>query len=514
MKFLLVNMPWRANGRTGVRAGSRWPHLKIREEEDYLPFPFFLAYALSLLKKNSIDAKGIDAIAENMQDYEFLKQVKKEGPHLVFAEVSAPSLKNDLDILREIKLEAKCLIAVACPSMELINDAFLKENEFIDYGLPGEYELTFLDLAKSLCAKKTPEKILGLAGRYKGRVFMNPSRKLESVDNLPWPDRDDFPIYKYHDCPGSIPMPSVQMIATRGCPFLCTFCAWPQIVYGGRNYRARDVKDVVDEMEFLVKKKGFKSVYFDDDTFNIGKERMLKFADELKNRGWKTPWAFMGRADLVDEEILVRLRETGLSGVKYGVESGAQELVDAAKKNLNLRKAAENIRLTKRFGIKVHLTFTMGLPGETKETIKKTVDFAIALDPESVQFSIMTPFPGTKLYDDLKSGGMLVSDKLDEYDGNTKSVIRTNALTSEELTLAQKYAYSRWNEFKVKKQRYSMQNPTTLFLKCLKEHGLAYTLKHSYAYLKNKDYKKYRPQKKNLNATKKRHSYGIKLTQI
>lgn len=499
MNFLLVNMPWRAKGRTGVRAGSRWPHLKIREEEDYLPFPFFIAYATSLLKRENINAKAIDAIAENTQDYEFIKQVKKESPAMVFAEISAPSLKNDLDLLMEIKKETNCLIAVACPSMELVSENFLGEHEFIDFCLPGEYEFTLLDLAKVLCAGKSPENVPGLIGKYKGKVFTNQKRKLEEINDLPWPDRTDLPIYRYHDCPGNIPQPSVQMIASRGCPFLCSFCAWPQIVYGGRNYRTRDIKDIADEMEYLVKEKGFKSVYFDDDTFNIGKERMLAFAEELKKRNWKTPWAFMGRADLVDKEILEKLKETGLSAVKYGVESGVQEIVDASNKNLNLKKAAENIILTKSFGIKVHLTFTIGLPGETKETIKKTVDFAISLDPESVQFSIMTPFPGTKLYSDLKTGGMLESDKLEEYDGNTKSVIRTDSLTGDELSAGQRYAYLRWNNFKVKKQRYTLKRPDALFFECLKEHGLAYTIKHTYNYLKNKGFKQYAPLKQKIH---------------
>jgi len=491
MKFLLANLPWTSGGRTGVRAGSRWPHLKINEEEDYLPFPFFVAYANSLLKKNRITVRAIDAISGNISDYEFINLVRKDMPDFFFAETSAPSLKKDIELFREIKFETKCLIAVACPSMEIIDEQFLIENEFVDYVLFGEYEFTLLELAKCLIAKKNPSKIKGLAGRYKKKIFANKGRPLARIDDFPWPDREDLPIYKYYDCPGSIPVPSVQMIATRGCPFLCTFCAWPQLVYGGRNYRARSIKDVADEMEYLVKEKGFKSVSFDDDTFNIGKDRMMKFAEELKKREWKIPWAFMGRADLVDAEMLGELRGTGLSAVKYGVESGVQEIVDAAQKNLSLKKVTENVMLTKKLGIKVHLTFTLGLPGETKETIKKTVRYALFLDPESVQFSIMTPFPGTKLYSQLKSEGKIISDRLEEYDGNTKSVISTSTLSSEELAAAQKYAYKIWHEFKVRKKRYLNNSPAQLFFDCLREHGPAYTLRHAYNYVRNKEFRKY-----------------------
>ena len=95
------------------------------------------------------------------------------------------------------------------------------------------------------------------------------------------------------------------MIASRGCPFGCNFCLWPQTLFGGTIYRARGVKDCIAEMEFLIKEKGFKSVYFDDDTFNVGKKRMLEFSNEIIKRGLcKTPWAIMARPDLMDREIL------------------------------------------------------------------------------------------------------------------------------------------------------------------------------------------------------------------
>ena len=152
--------------------------------------------------------------------------------------------------------------------------------------------------------------------------------------------------------------------------------------------------------------------------------------------------------------------------------------------------------LTKKLGIKMHLTFTLGLSGETKETIRKTINYAIFLDPESVQFSLMTPFPGTKFYNQLKSQDMIISKNFDMYDGNTVSVIRTQALSAEELTKAQRYAYNRWHNHKLKKNRYRHFSPVKLFFNCVKEHDLFYTLKHTYKYLKKKQYKFYKKKKK------------------
>lgn len=492
MKILLCNPPWIINGRRGVRAGSRWPHLKIPEEEDYMPYPFFLGYATSLLKKSRFAVMAIDAIAEHMSYADFFKCIKRFDPDLLFVEISTPSLNHDLKLLQQIKSFSVCKIAVAGPDMDIFDEEFMGKNSFIDYALIGEYEFTLLELAQKLKNRESLANVFGLVFRDKNKIYRNERRLLEpSLEKYPWSDREDFPIYKYHDCPGGIPRPSAQMIATRGCPYLCTFCVWPQLVYGGRNYRTRDINDIVDEMEFLVKKKEFKSIYFDDDTFNIGKERMLHLAAELKKRNWKTPWAFMGRSDLVDEEILVKLKQVGLRAVKYGVESGVQEIVDKAEKKLNLKKATENMILTKKLGIKMHLTFTLGLPGETKQTIMKTINYALFIDPESVQFSIMTPFPGTKFYDELKQEGMIVSENFDNYDGNTMSVIRTHVLSAEELTRAHRHAYKIWHEHKLKKQRYSQNEPAKLFFKCLKEHSLPYTVKHAVDYVKKKKYKHY-----------------------
>lgn len=491
MKILLVNPPWVVGGRKGVRAGSRWPHLKIPEEERYMPYPFFLGYASSLLKINNFDVKVIDAIAEYLTYDQFKKQVVKFNPDLLVSETSTPSLQHDLDLLKEIKEKTKCKLALAGPDFNLFTEKFLEENSFVDFVFVGEYEFTLLELINALKTRKNYHKIKGLVCRYKNKIYNNGRRSLKDINKLPWPDRENLPMYKYHDCPGSIPEPSVQMHASRGCPFQCIFCAWPPIMYGGNNYRTRDVKDVVDEMEFLVKEKGFKSIYFDDDTFNIGKKRMLKFAKELKKRHLNIPWAFMGRSDLSDKETLAALKKSGLRAVKYGMESGVQKLVDNANKKLNLKKAIENIRFTKELGIKVHLTFTFGLPGETKQTIMKTINLALELDPDSVQFSITTPFPGTKLYDDMKKQGNIVSNNWEDYDGNTKSVIKTKSLNPEELKKAQEYAYKRWYKHKFLKKRYAQLPPLKLFNACLKQHGIKYTVKKTTSYLKNKGYLHY-----------------------
>lgn len=443
MKIVLVNLPWKKGKFWGVRAGSRWPHLKTPPEKNYVPFPFFLAYAAALLKREGLGVKLIDCLAEEIPTPLFLKMVLEENPDLLVAETSTSSLYNDLEILK--KLPRVIPVTLCGPEANIITLDFLNQNKFIDYVLMGEYESTLLELAHKLEKGKDLDATLGLIYRANEDIKINPPRPLiEDLDILPWPLREGLPMVRYNDNPGGIPSPSVQMWTSRGCAYQCVFCLWPQLMYQKTRYRVRDIIKVVDEMEYLVRNMGFKSVYFDDDTTNIGKLRMLKLSQEVKQRRLNVPWAMMARPDLMDEEILEELRAAGLHAVKYGVESAEQSLLDHAHKNMDIQRTERMIRFTKSLGIKTHLTFTFGLPGETTQTIQRTIDFAMRLNPDSVQFSITTPFPGTKYFAELDEKGYIVSRLFSDYDGNSKSVLRTDYLSSKELEKAKRYAEKLW----------------------------------------------------------------------
>jgi len=452
LKILLANLPWQRDGKWGVRAGSRWPHIKDENEGEYLPFPFFLAYATSLLQKHNIDASMIDAIAEQITEDQFLEKISRTQFDYLVVETSIPSFYDDLAMLKEIHKKGIPII-VCGPNVEIYKPKFLEENSFIGFVLYGEYEFTLLDLIRCLQTKKDLSKVKGLIYNDNGTIKKNSPGEPCDVNLFPWPYREGLPMHKYLDAPGEMFTPSVQIMASRGCPFKCQFCLWPQVIYQGHHYRARNVKDVVDEMEYLVKEKGFKSVYFDDDTFNIGKERMLYFCREIRERGLdKIQWSIMARPDLMDKEILENMKMAGLWAVKYGVESATQSLVDNIDKNMNLIKSEKMIKLTKELDIRAHLTFTFGLPGETKETIDRTISYALKLDPFSLQFSITTPFPGTEYYRILEEQNAIVTRDLSYYDGHFKSVIKLENLTPEDLELAKERAYRIWSDYLRKKR--------------------------------------------------------------
>lgn len=438
MRVILLNLPWEEKGRLGVRAGSRWPFTSLPEKDGrihYIPFPFFLAHATSLLKKNDLEAGLIDAIAEGISGESFMEKVRSFNPSLAVIETSTPSFANDIDVIKNINQNLpECQIALCGPHATVFAEQILNQHDFIDYIFIGEYEYTLLDLVNSLENSLNLEPVLGLAYRENPKIRINaPRPAIDNLDSLPWPERETLSIYNYNDGFCDLPQPNVQMWTSRGCPFQCTFCLWPQALYREHRHRRRCPKDVADEMEYLIKKFDFKAIYFDDDVFNIDREHVLDICWEIKERQIKIPWAAMARADLMDEELLERMSSSGLYAIKYGIESASKDVLNSCKKNMNLEKAFRMIRYSKKLGIRVHLTFCLGLPEETRETIQETSRFILDSQPDSLQFSFATPFPGTEYFYYLEQAGLLFSKNWTDYDANHKSIIKTKDLSNQEL---------------------------------------------------------------------------------
>ncbi|MBN1493734.1 MAG: radical SAM protein, partial [Candidatus Omnitrophica bacterium] len=430
MKILLLNLPWVKGAMHGVRAGSRWPHLKHKPEDRYLPFPFFLAYATSLLKKNGFEAKLLDAIAEGRDHDKTLSFIKEYSPTHLVVETSFITLQGDLDFLKA--LTHPCVKILVGPNTYIASGSFLQEHPYIDHIIKGEYEFPLLELVRST--------------DQRSRSVIVPN-SLCDLNALPWPERNDVLLEKYHDTPGGIPEPSAQMIASRGCPFHCTFCLWPHVMFGGHSYRIRDHIDVINEMEWLAQ-RGFKSIYFDDDTFGLDKKWLKAFCEELirRNRECRinVPWAMMTRADHMDREMLLLLKKAECAAIKYGVESSSPAILKNAGKEYDLIALERIVTLTKSLNIKVHLTFTLGLPGETHATARDSIAYSFHLDPDSVQFSLATPFPGTPFYDLVKGKGLLLTEDVSLYDGNYHVVARTEGLAAGEIMRYKKKAYFLW----------------------------------------------------------------------
>jgi radical SAM superfamily enzyme YgiQ (UPF0313 family) len=422
------------------------PRKSEEELPRYLPFPFMPAIAATALYHEGHQVLLLDAVAENNDHQQTRQRIKDFAPDLVFAEVSSPSLAHDLRALKKLKQFCGASPVLVCGGMhtpEMV-PAMLNENAFIDFWLAGEYETTLPALVKSLAKNEQPPATAGLmtAGSSPVEPFFH-----TDLGNLPRPLYEQLPMGNYSDPVCGLPCPTAISWLSRGCPFGCSFCVWPQVVYGNRTYRTRPIEQALDEVVYQIGAFGCESFYFDDDTANIDENRVLELCDRIRQRGLNIyPWSMMARADCMTRKMIDALAGAGLYSIKYGVESISPDLTDACSKKTNSERFHKAIALTAKAGIKMHLTFMFGLPGETPESIKQTTDFCIQIAPESAQFSFCTPFPGTALYDECKKNGWLTTEDWSEYLGTSSAVINTPQLSAAELEEGTCRAEARWQQ--------------------------------------------------------------------
>jgi anaerobic magnesium-protoporphyrin IX monomethyl ester cyclase len=190
------------------------------------------------------------------------------------------------------------------------------------------------------------------------------------------------------------------MITSRGCIFSCKYCSSSLIM--GRKFRTRSPENVVDEIEHLIDKYKLENIAFMDDTFMLNRRRANAIADEIQNRGLDIGFVASSRVDMVNQKLLEKLKKSGLTTLYYGVESGSQRILDLMKKGITLKQAEDAVKSAKDAGLEVLTSFILGFPGETREEMDKTIDFSIKLNADYSQYSILTPFPGTPIYRELK----------------------------------------------------------------------------------------------------------------
>ena len=447
MKVLLLNPPWLcADGRIGIRAGSRWPHtVEQIHDGDTVPFPFFLGYAGAMLRNAGFDVRIIDGVTARQTMDQFWADVRAFPAELVLLETSTPSFRYDLAIAEQLKTELpECRFVFAGPHVTVFWKEALERNDFVDAVLLGEYEETMLELAVALRAGTQLSGIKGVAYKHHGSPVSNGRRELiADLDALPLPARDLMPIEGYNDWFCKL-RPNVQLLSSRGCTFGCSFCLWPQVMFGGRNYRRRNPRAVVDEIELLERDYNFREYYFDDNSININPRHLAGICDEIITRDLRVVWSCMGNTGTLSRPVAEKLAASGCEGIKLGAETGNEMLLKQLKKGTTIEKTKAAFAWCKEFGIRTHGTFTLGLPGETRLTMRQTADLIFELDPDTIQISLVTPFPGTALYDHVKSRCTLPEDDWNKYVGTTTSVMGTRDLPTEEIQEFMKETYDKW----------------------------------------------------------------------
>jgi anaerobic magnesium-protoporphyrin IX monomethyl ester cyclase len=436
MKVLVANPPWPGEGY-GARSDVRWPH---KRKDKYLEYPIYLAYLVAVLEEAGLEVAFVDAVMEEMSIEDFSEAAARIGADLVVLECSTPSIYHDLETARVAKEAAVgTFVALTGSHATFFHEELLRDNPWVDAVIRGEAELTVRELALSLARGESLSTVQGLTYREGDKVCVNSPRPLtKDLDSLPFPARHIVHQEGYRAAIYSGERPTA-MVSSRGCPYHCVYCLWPDTLYG-HKFRARSAPNVVDEIEQVVRDYGVDEIYFDDDCLTLSKKRVLEMCRLILERGLDVKWIVQARVDTVDREMLAAMKEAGCHYILFGVESGSPKMLEIMKKRITLDRARRAFKDCRDLGIKTQAFFLFGVPGENEETIEETIEFAKELDADSTQFAIAIPHPGTELYQVCLDNGWLVFDSWEDFAAEN-SLIETEELTREDVERARIHAY-------------------------------------------------------------------------
>ena len=446
MKVFLGNPPWRKPGFYGVRAGSRWPHFEP-ECSRYMPFPFQLAYAAAILERDGFEVRLVDGAAERISDEAYLDRLAAFNPALVIHEISTISFEQDMKIIGAVRrrLGPGAAVAVCGLHAHAHSPDFLAAQPAVDYSMIGEYELTALELARRLAAGRPADGVEGLVYRDGGGAPRVDRRRplIADLDSLPWPARHLLPMNRYQTIHTGRKR-FATLITSRGCPGKCMFCFRPF----GRNLRYRSIENVMAEVRELVERFGVEEISILDDAFTLDRARVAEFCDRVLASGLRFAWRLGNgtRVDLIDEELLGLMKRAGCYEVAFGIESGDDEVLRKIGKEITTAQVERAFAAAKRAGMETIGFFMIGHPFDTVATMKKTIDFAIRLDPTYAQFTMSTPLPGTALWTWVKRHGRsLIGDDVTKLDflGSTPHY-ETDGFTADDARTMYRKAYRRF----------------------------------------------------------------------
>ena len=358
--------------------------------------PLGLALIAAVLEREGYQVTVLDANALNLQPEAVVPLVSNAD--IIGLTAMTPTINTAIAIARHLKKAYPDLpIVLGGAHATLLPEETLTTAPEIDIIVRGEGEETIIELLRALEYKQPLSKIAGISYRKDGEVVSNPARSRNiDLDSLPFLAYHLLPWrrYKPHP-PHGRSLPFAAIITSRGCPYRCSYCSKPIF---GNKFRGQSPERVVEEVAYHKSKFGIKEFAFYDDVFTLNKKRAYAIADEIIRRRLKIHWTCEARVNLVDKELLRHIKHAGCYSIAYGIESGSQEILNTLDKDISLEQVEEAVRLSREVDLQTIGYFMIGSPGESPETIRQTIHFAKKLKLDFAQFSVTTPFPGTKLY--------------------------------------------------------------------------------------------------------------------
>lgn len=453
--------------------------------------PLGLAYLAAVLEKKGYPVRILDALAEGISDVkkkgnltriglsesDIQKKIKEYNPDLVGVSAMftafAADAYNVVDLVK--KVNPKITVVLGGAHVSIDPKAVLGKNKNINIAVKGEGEVTFLNLVKALEKKRSLVKVTGITYRLGRKIIQNPPAQfIKNLDEIPFPARHLLPMDVYHN-PDDFVMrfPLTSMVTSRGCPGRCVYCSIHSI--WGHTWRGRSAKNVVDEIEHLVKDFGIREIHFQDDSMSIDKRRMNEICDEVIGRRvdikWTTPNGIAHWT--LDKPLLKKMKKAGCYRVTFGFESGNPEMRRWVGKPYKLEQAKEITQFANRIGMWTIATNILGFPYETKAQMQDTINFAIDSDCDFALFFRLGPRWGTPIFEIFKKEGWLPKDERKLYSESV--ACDTKYVKGKELYKIQSEAYSRF----LRRRLISFLNPLRMIRKIHSTEDLVYILRMS-----------------------------------
>ncbi|WP_243152921.1 B12-binding domain-containing radical SAM protein [Sporotomaculum syntrophicum] len=401
-------------------------------------FPLWLSYAAGVLDREGHELQLVDAPARCLTKENTLKKIEAFQPELLVVDTSTPSINSDLafcravkEVLPEVKI---CLVgthASACV------DEILPEHAWVDFIARREYDYTLKELAEKLHSPEQYAEITGLSYMSEGQVVNNPDRDyIRNLDELPFVSE----VYKkYLDIKdyfyAHVSYPTVSIFASRGCPSRCFYCMYSQVMFG-KQYRRRSAQNLFDECVYITQNfPEVKEILIDDDNFVVDQESVKEFCRLMIENKVKLKWIVQVRVTLQYETMVV-MKKAGCKLIVAGFESGNQQILNNMHKGITLEQSLKFNQNARKARLRVHGCFMVGNPGETKETMLETLEFAKKLRLDTAQFFPLMVYPGTRAYDWAKRNNYLQAASYDDWltaEGLHNCVLTTPEVSSQEL---------------------------------------------------------------------------------
>lgn len=436
MNKVLLIMPPDLYAKDGLQTGSKFPRIGI-------------AYIAGVLRSNGVEVSILDSEVLQLTLDDVAAKIREINPDVVGMGPFTEEIVAAYEICKIAKqINPKVLTVMGGPHASAIPERTLKESPFLDVVVFGEGELTLLEVIKAASF----EGVKGIAYRSGEAIITNdPRDQISDIDDLPYPAWDLFPLDAYRGIlnrnfseRAGPPILQLPIISSRGCPFKCIFCY--KTLPG---FRDREVTKVVDEIEYNINTYGATDFFFVDGTFGVNRGQGEEICDEIIQRGLNSKIVFEveTRVNIVNEQFIKKLKRAGCVQVFFGVESGDPAMLKAMKKGITLEMAEKAVALAKKHGLITTCTFVIGLPNETKETIKRTYKFARKLDPDFMAVGIMIPYPGTHVCELAEKGEgnyRIISTDWRDYQKQRGGTLELKNLNSRQLRRIHDWEYMKY----------------------------------------------------------------------